>query len=62
MIFSIPPQKLEEVCAGLKGFEAFHMDYRNTPWLFPFDFERPPFYNEVFEMWGLEKGEDWNKV
>ncbi|MBR6522808.1 MAG: DUF169 domain-containing protein [Oscillospiraceae bacterium] len=62
MIFSIPPHKLEEVCTGLKGFEKFHMDYRNTPWLFPFDFERPPFYNEVFEMWGLEKGEDWNKV
>ena len=23
------------------------------------DFPRPPFYNKLFELWGLEQGEDW---
>lgn len=62
MIFSVPTGKLEELCKGLKMIEDMHMDYRNTPWCYPLDFERPPFYNEIFEMWGLDKGEDWGKV
>lgn len=62
MILSVPPCRLEELCTALKRTEDFGMDYRNTPWCFPLDFERPAFYNEVFKDWGLDQGEEWGKV
>lgn len=59
MIFSVPPQRLQELCTGLEAMDKRGLDYRHAKLCMPLDFERPPFYNEIFEMWGLDKGTDW---
>ena len=59
IILSVPINKLEELMTGLKLLEKMGMDYRNAHWCMPLDFARPPFYNEIYEMWELDKGEDW---
>lgn len=59
MILSVPIPKLESFMEGLRILEKFGMDYRSAPYCMPLDFERPPFYNEVFGLWGLDQGTDW---
>ena len=61
IIFSVPAQKMDEFFAGV--------DYqlslgRNVNSYYPTmkeDFSRPPFYNRVFESWGMATGELWDK-
>jgi uncharacterized protein (DUF169 family) len=55
MIFSIPAKRLEEFMKALIendsrgfGYRRFFMDMRP-------DFPRPPFYDNLFKMWGLDK-------
>lgn len=59
IIFSVPAAKFTEFLAGARlltdmnmGNNALYMEMKG-------DFARPPFYNEVFEAWGLDKGKDW---
>lgn len=58
IILTVPGQRLEEFFGCLRlgspfsGFSDAMLDCE-------LDFPRPPFYNNLFEMWGLEKGEDW---
>ena len=44
---------------GLAFLEVCHMSYREMCPEMYFDFPRPPFYNKVFEEWGMEQGSDW---
>ena len=58
IILSVPGKRLEEYfeCQNLDSpfgaFNDFLLDCE-------LDFPRPPFYNKLFELWGLEQGNDW---
>lgn len=58
LIFTIPEKKLPEIMSGLRVFKGFYgsMVREMRP-----DYARPAFYNELFAMWGLEEGEEWQK-
>ncbi|NLB28751.1 MAG: DUF169 domain-containing protein [Clostridiales bacterium] len=60
IILSIPRGKLGELVEGVAEFYKFGMGYLQLQKAMEFDFPRPPFYNTLFEMWGLEQGEEWN--
>lgn len=61
IIFSVPWAKMEELLHGLRFFDSFHMGYPYLPRDMELDFPRPPFYNKLFELWGLEQGSDWSR-
>ncbi len=61
VILSVPKGHLEELVEGLSANNAYGLGYKLLNKEMMFDFSRPPFYNELFEMWGLDKGEDWDK-
>jgi len=59
VILTVPGRRLDEFFSSLAldspfgGFSDAMLDCE-------LDFPRPPFYNRLFELWGLEKGEDWS--
>lgn len=59
--FCIPGAKLEEFmnCVMTWGTDGFKYNFE-IQYEYPLDYTRPPFYNEVFGMWGLDTGEDWD--
>ena len=59
IILSIPRGKLDELVDGLAGFFKFGMGFTQLKKSMEYSFPRPPFYNELFEMWGLEQSEEW---
>lgn len=59
IILSAPGNRMQELLSGLKPFYEYGMGYTQLAKEMTFDFSRPPFYNELFEMWGLEQGADW---
>lgn len=61
VILSVPGARMEELLRGLRHFDKFHMGYAELKRELEFDFARPPFYNTLFEMWGLHKGRDWDR-
>lgn len=60
IIMGIPVGKLPDLMEGMDFLETWHMGYRDMKKEMMFDFPRPPFYNRVFESWGMEQGQDWN--
>lgn len=61
MIFSVPKEKFAEFFSGLSFLsEKGRNVNKNSPVLLP-DFPRPPFYNQVYEDWGLETDPGWKK-
>ena len=60
MIMAVPVCKLPDLLEGMDYLESWHMAYRDFHPEMMFDFARPPFYNKVFESWGMEQGRDWN--
>ncbi len=61
IILSVPGHRMDELISGLHFFYDFHMGYAHLKREMELDFKRPPFYNTLFELWGLDKGEDWDK-
>lgn len=59
MIFSLPGSKAGELVAGLKAFEKMGFGYRQFNYVMRYDFARPRFYDDLFNMWGLDRGEIW---
>lgn len=59
IIFSIPLPRLAEAAAGLREIDALGVGYRGMKPIMQYDFPRPPFYNELFRLWDLDQGEDW---
>ena len=59
-VFCIPGSKLQQFmnCVMTFGKDQFTYNFE-IQYEYPLDYTRPPFYNEVFEMWGMETGEDW---
>ena len=58
IILSVPRGRMGELLEGVRFFENSNMGYTGLKRELDFDFSRPPFYNTLFEMWGLEKGKD----
>ncbi len=59
MIMAVPIEKLPDLLEGLDYLEKWHMAYHDFHAEMMFDFARPPFYNTVFESWGMGQGKDW---
>jgi uncharacterized protein (DUF169 family) len=54
IILSVPAAKLEELVTGLRFFEERKMGYSRLNRQMTPDFPQPPFYKELFKMWGLD--------
>jgi len=54
MMFSVPQSKMPALMAGIKESGPGAFSYRNNYMAMLPDFERPPFYIELFKSWGLE--------
>lgn len=59
IIFSVPFSRLSELAAGLREIDALGVGYRSMKPIMEYDFPRPPFYNELFRLWDLDQGRDW---
>jgi uncharacterized protein (DUF169 family) len=57
IILSVPPAKLEELVTELRFFEEIKLGYRHLNMQMTPDFPQPPFYQELFKMWGLDTPE-----
>lgn len=62
IILSVPKQKYEEFFAGVAYQNGFDRTINSFFPMMKEDFPRPPFYNRVFESWGMETGDNWDKV
>ena len=61
IILSVPVSRLEELIQGVRVFYERNMAYSQLTRDMLFEFPRPPFYNELFALWGLEQGQDWRR-
>ncbi len=61
IILSVPGEKIEELLQGLHSFYDRGMGYAQLSKEMQLDFTRPPFYNELFDIWGLDQGENWTR-
>ena len=62
IILSVPKQKFEEFFAGVAYQNGFGRTINSFFPMMKEDFARAPFYNRVFESWGMETGDEWDKV
>ena len=53
IILSVPKGKLGELTSALTLLDKTSMGYANWKRGMTFDFERPPFYEDLFRIWGL---------
>ena len=61
LIFSIPAQKIDEFFAGIDHQINLGRSLNSYYPAMKEDFARPPFYNRVFESWGMATSELWDK-
>ena len=59
IILAVPICRLEELVTGCRIIHGMGMGPRGMKLEIKFDFARPPFYNKLFSLWGLDQGEDW---
>ena len=57
IIFSVPRDKLEDLVLGLRHFEEIGLGYTQLVMEMRPDFPQPPFYQELFQAWGLDAPE-----
>ena len=61
VIFTMRAEKAPMIVEALKLFSAKGMGYRELAMKLEYDHARPPFYNDMFEKWGLQTGKLWDK-
>lgn len=61
MILSVPADKLPDLVEGLSILSNVGFGYRQLHMEMDYDFPRPPFYDDLFKMWGLDSGEIWKR-
>ena len=60
IIMAVPAEKLDDLMAGITAPMFRHVQDPELPDEMEFDFARPPFYNTVFRLWGMEEGPEWS--
>lgn len=61
IILGVPAERMDELIDGCRFYEKIRLGYHDMQRGMQFDFERPPFYNRLFEIWGLDQGKVWSK-
>lgn len=61
IILSVPAGRMDEVISGLQFFQDRHMGYTHLERELELDYSRPPFYNMLYRLWGLDEGRDWDR-
>ncbi len=62
IIMSVPKGRMDELISGLHFFhDVAKMGYTQLRRELNLDFTRPPFYNTLYELWGLDQGKDWDR-
>jgi uncharacterized protein (DUF169 family) len=59
IVLSVPGRRMDELVDNMSVLFGDDTDTSEAKSELVYDFPRPPFYNTLFELWGLEKGEDW---
>ena len=59
MIFTLRADRLTELLSGLRTMDGSGFGYRGLAMDMHLDYARPEFYNNMFEKWGLPRGELW---
>ncbi|NLM84417.1 MAG: DUF169 domain-containing protein [Clostridiales bacterium] len=60
VILTVPAARMEEFMTGIERLNSF-MPFNDRLFEFCLDFPHPPFYNTLFEIWGLDgNGEEWD--
>jgi uncharacterized protein (DUF169 family) len=59
MIFTMRGDRINEVMSGIRTLSGFGFGYRQLTMDMNFNYARPDMYIQMFEKWGLEKGEPW---
>jgi len=60
-ILGVPAERLGELIEGCRFYESIRCGYRDMQRQMEYDFERPSFYNRLYEIWGLEQGRVWER-
>ncbi len=59
---SVPKGRMSELIEGLHYFEDIvKMGYTQLIRELDLDYTRPPFYNTLYKIWGLDQGKDWDR-
>ena len=61
IIFSVPAQRMQEFFKGVDWQLEKGKTLNSYYPMMPENFRRPPFYNRVFESWGLGLSREWDK-
>lgn len=59
IILTVPTARLDELMTGMEMLENMGVNYHGMKTEMKYDFARPPFYNTLYKIWGLDQGEDW---
>lgn len=60
MIFTVAGDRIGELADGVAALAKMGFGYRQLAMDMKSDYARPKFYNDMFEKWGLPRGELWN--
>lgn len=58
VILTVPGGRMKEFMDAIEMNNRF-MGFGDRLFEFNLDFPHPPFYNTLFDMWGLDEGEEW---
>ena len=61
MIFTFRADRLEELMNGLRTMDKNGFGYRQLTLDMNLEYARPAFYADMFEKWGLPRGELWGR-
>ncbi len=59
VILSVPGPRMQEFMDAFEQHNS-RMGFGDMLFEFNLDFPHPPFYNNLFRMWGLQEGEEWD--
>lgn len=60
---SVPKGRMPELISGLHFFEdVSKMGYTQLIREQDLEYSRPPFYNTLYKLWGLDQGKDWDRA
>ena len=61
IILGVPAERMDELVEGCKFWGERRIGYHDMSLIMEYDFERPPFYNKLFDLWGLDTGKEWER-